>query len=282
MNVINMKEIAVFGIKRGGNHAIIHWLLHHMGERTVHLNDVTGASPYDSCTEINAKGLPLCRSKLRIRDLYRRFVRNDVIEYSKKDRSVHWDVLRMFSPKDCLILSYENLFMENDACTKFHKKSDIYVGRSEQRYRVMVLRDAFNLFASQHRASFVTPEDIKLCVEIYKQYAEIFLKPDKQEECKIICINYNKWFLDPNYRIQLGRRFGVNINADIFQKVPSIGGGSSFDGTSMDGKAERMRVLERWKECQEDPSYRAIFKDIRLVELSDAIFGQIVPVQWRP
>ena len=165
---------------------------------------------------------------------------------------------------------------------EIYKKSDIYVGCSEQRYRVMVLRDAFNLFASQHRASFVTPENIKLCVEVYKQYAEIFLKPDKQEEFKIICINFNKWFLDPNYRIQLGRRFGININADTFQKMPSIGGGIFFDGTSMNGKAQKMRVLERWKECQEDPNYRAIFKDICLVELSDAIFGQIVPVQWRP
>jgi len=280
MNVINIREIAVFGIKRSGNHAIIHWLLHHMGKKTVHLNDVTGANPYDSCTEINAKGLPLYRSKLRIRDLYRRFVRNDVIEYSKQDRSVQWDELRMFSPKDCLILSYENLFIENDAYKEFQKKPDSYVGRSVKRYRVVVLRDAFNLFASQHRASFMAPEEIKRCVEIYKQYAEIFLKPGKQEECNIICINYNQWFLDPNYRIQLGRRFGVNITADEFQKVPSIGGGSSFDGTSMNGKAERMRVLERWKECQEDPGYRAIFKDIRLVELSDAIFGRIVPLQW--
>ena len=86
MNVVNRNEITVFGLKRSGSHAIIHWLLHHMGKRTVHLNDVTNASPYDSCTEINVKGLPSFRSKLPIKDLCPHFLGIDeVIEYSKQD-----------------------------------------------------------------------------------------------------------------------------------------------------------------------------------------------------
>ncbi len=281
MNVTNRMEIAVFGLKRSGNHAIIHWLLHHMGQRTVHLNDVTSESPYDSCTEINTSGLPLFRSKLRIRDLYRKLVRNhDVIEYSKHDEAVDWNAIRAFSPKDCLVLSYENSLLENNAYAEYIEQHDMHVGRSEQRYRVVVLRDAFNLFASQRGAWFMTTKDTERCVEIYKQYAEIFLDSAKQEEYNVICVNYNQWFLSPNYRIHLARRFGVNINGEPFQKVPTIAGGSTFDGTSKDGSAQEMRVLERWKQYRADPEYRGLFEDIRLVELSEAIFGPTVPASW--
>lgn len=297
MNVTNEKEIALFGIRRSGNHAIIHWLIHHMGKRVVHLNDVTSASPYDSCTEINVKGLPLCQSSLSrfqsslprfrpsrqgIKNLYRYLTRNqEVIEYSMRDKDVDWNAIRCFTPKDCLIISYENSFLENIAYSEYVKQHDINVGCSEQSYRIVVLRDAFNLFASLLRMSLATAQDIEQCVEIYKQYAEIFIDPGKQERLNLICINFNEWFNNSNYRIHLAQRLGVNINGDPFQKVPSIGGGSSFNGMAKDGKAQEMKVLERWKTSWRDPKYQAIFRDTHLVELTNAIFGQIVPASWQ-
>jgi len=281
MNVTNRKEIAVFGIKRSGNHAVIFWLLHHLGRHTVHLNDVTSESPYDSCTEINVKGLPVRRCKPDIRYLYRHASRGQgVIEYSKKDKAVDWNFLRHFTPKDCLIVSYENRILEDEAYAGFVQSHDFQVGCSEKRYRIVILRDAFNLFASLCRAPFVTAEDIATCVEIYKQYAELFLSADRQKELNVICANYNEWFLSSDYRIELARQLGVTLDGGPFQGVPSVGGGSSFDGTSMDGRGQEMKVLERWKVCRDDPTYRAIFKDSRLVELSEAIFGRIVPAAW--
>jgi hypothetical protein len=38
-----------------------------------------------------------------------------------------------------------------------------------------------------------------------------------------------------------------------------------------------MKILDRWQACKEDPGYRAIFEDKHLVDLSEAIFGKIVP-----
>jgi len=281
MNVTNRKEIAVFGIKRSGNHAVIFWLLHHLGRHTVHLNDVTSESPYDSCTKINVKGLPVWRCKPDIKYLYRHVSRRQgVVEYSKKDEAVDWRFLRDFTPKDCLVLSFENRLLEDEAYARFVQSHDLQVGCSEKRYRVVILRDAFNLFASLRRAPFVTAEDIATCVEVYKQYAELFLSADRQQALNVICANYNEWFVSSDYRIELARQFGVTLDGAPFQDVSSIGGGSSFDGTSMDGRAQEMKVLERWKVCRDDPSYRAIFKDSRLVELSEAIFGRIVPAAW--
>jgi hypothetical protein len=38
-----------------------------------------------------------------------------------------------------------------------------------------------------------------------------------------------------------------------------------------------MNVLERWKLAHNDPAYRTILNDPRLMELSNAIFGPIMP-----
>jgi hypothetical protein len=280
MKVLNKKEIVIFGLKRSGNHAIIFWLLQHLGRHTIHLNDVTGESPYDSCTEINARGLPLWRCKPKLWHLCRNFWLKGAIEYKKKDHEVNWSYIRHFSPKDCLILSYENRFLDDDAYAAFGQRHDFHVGCSAQHHRVVVLRDAFNLFASLHRAPFIPAEDMATCVRIYKQYAELFLDAHRQKEMNTICVNYNEWFSSRGYRIELASKFGVAIGGEPFLAVPSIGGGSSFDRNKKDGRAQRMKVLERWQACRNDPAYRAIFEDRRLVQLSEAVFGRIVPAAW--
>jgi hypothetical protein len=204
----------------------------------------------------------------------------NVVDYSKKDITVNWHFIRSFSPKDCLILSYENRFFDDEAYTAFVRNHDFQVGRSEKCYRLVILRDAFNLFASLYNASFVTSTDITLCVEIFKQYAELFLNPTRQKALNITCVSFYEWFASPVYRIALARQFGVAISGEAFQSVPSIGGGSSFDGIRLDGCAQKMRVLERWKVCWGDPEYRTIFNDRRLVELSEAVFGRTGPDIW--
>ncbi len=281
MSAVNKNEIALFGIKRSGNHAIIHWLLKHMGEKTVHINDVTSIDPYDHFCEMNVKGLPTWKIKPNLLHLIRqRLLNYEITEYSKHDKAVDFKYIYGFSPKDCLIISYENCFIDDELYAKFIQEHDTYVGVSKSRYRVIVLRDAFNLFSSLHKASFVTEEDMGKCVELYKQYAEIFLSTDLQKQHDVICINFNEWFLSRDYRIQVAKKFGVTIDGSPFQRVPPIGGGSSFEGTTRCGHAQTMNLLERWKVCENDPAYRAIFKEKYLVELSEAIFGQIVPASF--
>jgi hypothetical protein len=277
--VWNRKEVAVFGIKRSGNHAIIFWLLHHLGRHGVHLNDVTGASPYDHCTEMNVAGLPLWSCKPRIRHLRDHLFRKAPIEYSKKDQDVDWDYIRSYSPKDVLLLSYENRFLDDEAYENFQRQHDARVGTSEQRYRVMILRDAYNLFASLWRAPFVSNGDLRTCIQLYKRYAEMFLDRDQQKRQNIICVNYNKWFSSRDYRISLAKAFGISADGEPFLRVPSIGGGSSFDQHRYNGRAPQMKILERWRACWEDPGYQAIFEDKHLVALSEAIFGKIVPAE---
>jgi hypothetical protein len=155
------------------------------------------------------------------------------------------------------------------------RRHDVHVGRSAQRHQVVVLRDAFNLFASLHQTPGVTAQDIDTCVQIYKQYAELFLDAHRQKQQNIICINYNKWFLSRDYRRRLlAGRFGV-LDRKLILATPSPGAGPSFDHNRLGGAAQRIKVLEGWQKCRNDRSYQAIFQDTHLVEVSESIFGRI-------
>ena len=280
MKVVNKKEIAVFGIRKSGNHAISVWLLRHLGRRAVHLGDVTGESPYDSCAEINTKRLCQWRCKPAIRNIHKIFSRKGVTAFPRNEQAVNWKYIRHFSPKDCLILSYKNRFLDDAVYEAYVQRHDIHVGSSEQRHRVVILRDAFNLFASLLRTPGITAHDIATCIRIYKQYAELFLDASRQKQQNIICISYNKWFSSRDYRAGLVERFGVTLDREPVRAAPSNGNGSSLDHDRQGGNDQRKRVLERWQTCRNDPAYRAIFKDAHLAELSESVFGRIVPEAW--
>ncbi len=271
MNVLNKKEIAVFGIRRSGNSAIIGWLMRHMGSRAIHLNDVAGESPYDSCSEVRAKQLSLWRCKPKINHALKNFRSKDPVTYARHDPAVNWGYIRSFSPKDCLIVSYQNRFLDDPDYAAYVSRHDHHVGCSQELHHVVVLRDAFNLFASLCRNPSTTPEDIAAGVCLYKQYAELFLDAVRQKQQNIICVNYNKWVSSRLYRSRLARRFGVELDSKPERNTSSNGAGHRDSA----GKRERLSATDSWQVNQHDPSYRAIFKDRRLVELSESVFGRV-------
>jgi len=52
---------------------------------------------------------------------------------------------------------------------------------------------------------------------------------------------------------------------------------SSLHHNRGDGHAQRMKVIKGWQACRNDSAYRAIFRDMRLVELPETFFGRIIP-----
>src|SRR6056297_908003 len=66
-----------------------------------------------------------------------------------------------------------------------------------------------------------------------------------------ISINYDKWVKDRQYRNLLAKRIGWDNENELGRNVVSgHGSGSSFDGTSYNGKAEEMNTLDRWKQIR--------------------------------
>jgi hypothetical protein len=116
---------------------------------------------------------------------------------------------------------------------------------------VLVVRDPYNWAASliQKYITDSNPFD-RVRIWLYKEYLhEAAGISNYIPNAKIIL--FNKWFTDIEYRNQIIQDFNLNINpSQKYDKVAHNGDGSSFDGTTMDGQASNMKVLERYKHTE--------------------------------
>jgi hypothetical protein len=91
-----------------------------------------------------------------------------------------------------------------------------------------------------------------------------------------VFINFNKWFGDIEYRMQISRNLGLVFNDAGINTVPEFGDGSSFDGTAFNGQAQNMNVLNRWRDFVHYEWFRAFFTD-EVLDLSNRLgYGNIV------
>jgi hypothetical protein len=61
---------------------------------------------------------------------------------------------------------------------------------------------------------------------------------------------------------------GINFSDSKLNHVPSNGYGSSFDSRAMNGKAQQMKVLERWKRLYKTDEIKRVLGDPELIRLS--------------
>jgi hypothetical protein len=140
----------------------------------------------------------------------------------------------------------------------------------------IILRDPYNWYASLmrrwyllHPPALQTPEKI---IGRYIEYCDYAMEYPLSR-----FINYNIWFTSTEYRRELESRYSLPIETDLgIDTVPTIGRGSSFDGMSMQGRAQEMGVLTRYKSELDNPVYqRLILSNPRLREISYSLFDFI-------
>jgi hypothetical protein len=85
-------------------------------------------------------------------------------------------------------------------------------------------------------------------------------------------VSYNEWVTSVEYRREVAAALGLEFDDRGAHKVPAAAGGSSFDGTAYDGRAEEMPVLRRWHRFITDPRFRYMLTP-EVLKLSDRIFG---------
>jgi hypothetical protein len=239
----------VIGLSRSGNHAIIRWILQQAPGRTCFLNCVEGkTNPYHSARPL-ASGLP--------------FETN--IPHFDWERECRGAWLR----KDLLVYSYEDSFLGYVCHPLFAENQERWLGRTRQQIDILIVRDPFNLFASRQRAglSSVSPAT---AVRIWKQHAREALGQRQHRKRPHLWVYYNRWVTDRAYRQQIAARMGLPFSDTGIDRVPSTGGGSSFDGLRYDGAARQMKVLERWKVYQHDPDYLRLF-DAQVLDLAQQL-----------
>jgi len=290
----NDNEIRVFGLKRGGQHGIINWIASMYKEPVYFFNNCTfGSDPFKGSTPRGTrKGTPI----------------EDIFVKVKKMK--HWSeeeikVIRL-AHKHCLMYSYENKNISALTKSDSVPNRENIVGLSQNKYDILILRDVFNWAASSmlyggrrnvlsdyvshfdppnkdkwiEDASMIDARGYKRVVRYMKHwkiYAREHLGLTNYLPNNSICISFNKWFLDEDYRVEIANKLDLDYSDFALNVVGAVmGGGSSFNGLNYDGRAQQMKVLDRWKVFEENSIYNGIFEqNEEAVRMSLEIFGDV-------
>ena len=151
-------------------------------------------------------------------------------------------------------------------------------GETEKVVNMVFLRDPFNHAASFIRSRGILPprsQYLGLCKEALGE-TSLLGGP--------IVMLYNEWFLDQQYRIQLGERLGLGPEyKDPLMAMTQTGGGSSFDAGSRRCQvdATSMKVIDRWKFMREHELMRTLAEDEEVVDYAQRLFGHLHPLdKW--
>jgi LPS sulfotransferase NodH len=255
--IMNHREIRIAAIQRSGHHGVINWILSQCDGPALFLNDVhPGTNPFVTCsiaTRVEPPGDPV---------------------------SVPKGLLEPFAARACLVHNYEDHplpLVFSDAAETRH---DGWVGQSGERRDVIVLRDPFNTFASRMRASWmrnrIGDENGRAAlIALWKQYAQEALGRSALLRHRPLVILFNRWITELGYRQACAHALGLPFSDRGLRRISAEYGGSSFDGLAFDGRSDEMALDQRWRHYADDPLFCEIFADRELLDMSEALFGEI-------
>ena len=139
---------------------------------------------------------------------------------------------------------------------------------------IMTLRDPLNTLASIIRSNWYGEELFDKFIYDFMYHAKEFLRETTFLCEPFIAINYNRWFSDQAYRIQLGEKLGLcDTCHEPYGIVPRYGGGSSFDGRRHNGRGYNMDVLSRYKQYLKHPRFISTVNNQDIQAISLKVFG---------
>jgi hypothetical protein len=244
---LNHAEVCVAALERSGHHAIINWISANSAAPVCFINNCRlGVDPYLMCTE---------------------------------DQRVKP------APGSLLIYNYEDRRLGDAFPSDFLNRKTKWFGARGIAIYFLILRDPFNNFASKYRwaingTKWTPPMEwlTDVMPGLWKSYAREFLGLTDLMPTPKVCINYNRWFADKDYRDRLAWQLGLASSGKGLTEVAKWGPntwGDSFDNLEFEGRANEMKVLERWRHFADDRDFQKLFHDRELHELSERIFGVI-------
>ncbi|MBE9221553.1 hypothetical protein IQ215_02475 [Cyanobacterium stanieri LEGE 03274] len=278
MQFKNSQEYRIFGIKRSGNHAIINWIFSQCSNQTVFLNNCYPEGTktlriYQGIGRIDAKNINYWDYKQRIIPWEKNpFQSSEYVTYSKEDKRFKAEKLKQLKGKTTLV-SFEDRDI-NKINSLFNQQHDTLIGNSNYIFKIVILRDPFNLLASIYKKW--SEKDLFYYRNLWKEYANKFIEYEKSNDDYLLGISYNEWVKNKSYRQNIATKLGIPFNDQGKDNVTNFGGGSSFDGTSANKNATTMNVFSRWENFANDTFFCSLFKDEELWNLSEKIFG-IIP-----
>lgn len=211
--------------------------------------------------------------KFRGRGGFNRYLPEHLLARTSPSESLKPDELEpsiATTRKDALVLSYEDWELDHPKMPRLLRPTERGTDHGVPSYRVFLLRDPFNLFASLLYSKRMNQQNSPYYVRTWKQYAREYLGRTSFLGSAAVGVSYNEWRDSEEYRLSLCRRLGLPEDPKSFTHVASTGGGSSFDGLA--GDAGQLRTEERWKHFADDKFYLSLF-DEELRGLSREAFG---------
>lgn len=265
----NRLEIQVFGLRRSGNHALLSWLVANLPSPAHFLNNVDPFS--DPFTGFHNATMP------------------NTVTILKQMGAEQLEAIRV-APKDSLVYNYEHLPLAQLRDRPLVPDHDAMLGSSARTVRLLILRDFWNWMASRAK-QFVNRgvEDAarlqrSLAHEatLWKQYAREFEgRTQLIERDGFVAVKYNEFVASADARQALLDTLGLPVRTLSIDYVPDLGLGSSFDGTSFSGQAQKMDVGGRWKYLAEEPLLSALLAQWRADEelrtMNGRLFGLADP-----
>lgn len=233
--------IQLIGLKRSGLHALSFWILGHR-DRNLLLNNSPVKRP--------GTGSEMSRT---VRDSPL-----PVLVRQGDEVAVYRDHQELFEPAPAHT-ELSIVIFQSQSLPYLASQAQLTEGITASNVRqVLTLRDPFNWAASYIKKS-QHPDDYKVWPDLWKEYANEFVG-NTQYLNNPVKINYNRWFVDQDYRKQISGELGLTFTDKALEVVTPHAGGSSFDRTQFDAQAQKMPVTERWCHYQNDPQYLEVFK----------------------
>jgi hypothetical protein len=260
----NELEIQFLGLQRSGNHAVLAWLFRQFDEPVHFFNNAKHFG--NPLQEFQPLDLP---NTVKIRRGEGR--KRQLEEIGQRKKSV-------------LAYSYENLLLGELRQKKLVPNKDAVTGISGCLWRILVLRDFPNWFASRIRyheivrGEFPSRRQINRFMHMWILYAREYLgETSYLADVPVATISFNRWVREDRYRVDLLRNFGVKLKDNSTSYVPDAGGGSSFDATKLSGNADQMQVFARWQYLR-DRNLGEVVQELRnrggeIDRLNNAVFG---------
>lgn len=252
--------ISIYGMQRSGTHAVTNWIADQFDGKMFYANDCFNCHT-DIVSNFKSDELPVF-SRKRIRP---------VDFESAADANVS-------------LLVYEDASLWES----WPGEARAFEGK-QTRFKVLILRDPFNLIASriklteriptpflQERMLAMNETGVPRFLSTWKSYAREFIRLRDAPEPGHLLVNYNEWVSNKRYRRDLSASLGQAHRDREKESVPGDGFGSSFDGIDFNQNASRMLVLERWKEFVSDRRFKSWTSDREMMDLSSEIFGEVM------
>ncbi len=265
--------ILVFAQSRSGHHAIIDWLFNQYSDTKLFFN-------YNSVDNFDPKFSERIQYYLNNKKYYKvisnSWIKSGLVEEKLKEFEMETleniDVIEN-QDKNLLILNYENFDM-SEMDNLYHKIKDLFPQANI--HKVIVLRDLLNLLASKIKAGVeINEQDVIDKNPNFNEIVNLWLNYCKYAESNndLVKIVYNKWYQDDNYRLEILTQLKSDYKEIGIPNLATFGGGSSFDGYSINRKVNDMKFLERYLEYKHIPSFIDLWYINGFKNHTNALFG---------